>query len=41
MQPLDQIFLQWSQVVNPAWIIMLFALTTAHSFFFTLLENWL
>jgi len=41
MQPLDTIFSQWADVVNPAWIILLFAATTAHAFFFTLIDNWL
>jgi hypothetical protein len=41
MQPLDQIFLQWTGVVNPAWIVLLFAMTTAHAYFFTLIDNWL
>jgi hypothetical protein len=41
MQPLDQIFYQWSQVVNPAWIMLLFAATTAHSFFFSFIDTWL
>jgi len=41
MQPLDQIFLQWSSVVNPLWIVALFAATTLHAFFFTFIENWL
>jgi hypothetical protein len=41
MQPLDQIFLAWSQVVNPSWIVLLFGLTVLHSFLFTFIDNWL
>jgi hypothetical protein len=41
MQPLDTIFMQWSTVVNPSWILLLFAATTLHSFYFTFIENWL
>ncbi len=41
MQPLDQIFLAWSQVVNPSWILLLFAATTLHAFFFTFIDIWL
>jgi hypothetical protein len=41
MIPLDQIFLAWSQVVNPSWILLLFGLTVFHSFFFTFIDIWL
>jgi hypothetical protein len=41
MQPLDQIFLAWSQVVNPSWILVLFGLTAIHAFFFTFIDIWL
>jgi len=41
MQPLDQIFSQWSAVVNPSWILVLFAATTLHAFFFSFIETWL
>ena len=41
MPPLDQIFLAWSQVVNPSWILLLFAATALHAFFFTFIDIWL
>ncbi len=41
MTPLDTIFYQWSEVINPSWILVLFALTTLHTFLFTFIENWL
>jgi hypothetical protein len=41
MQPLDVIFLQWTSVINPAWIMIAFSLTVAHAFLMTLVDNWL
>ena len=41
MPPLDQIFLQWSAVVDPSWILALFGLTTLHAFWFTFIDTWL
>lgn len=41
MQPLDIIFLQWTSVINPSWIMVMFCLTVAHAFIFNLVDNWL
>lgn len=41
MPPLDQIFLAWSQAVNPSWILVLFGMTAAHALFFTFIDTWL
>ena len=41
MPPLDIIFMQWADVVNPTWIVLLFAATTLHAVFFTFIDMWL
>ena len=41
MQPIDQIFYAWSQVINPSIIVLLFALMVLHNLLFTFIDNWL